>query len=256
MKKRSVGLFCMLAIVIPACSSSPGTSAEGDRSRLGGKEDDKGARAGDGSSKKAIREKAAKVGEKAEGEGKGGGPGSGTSARVAGKPPGGSSIPSEVNPAFANRSATVPDSRTDAKKEGVTPSYAEVTKASIQGTGEDFVMTLTTDGQVPQKMPTPQTYYIIAFGITGNEDEGYSFGAQCTDKGWQAYAGGKDGKTGFPGTFVVEGNTIKMTIPWDYINGPRAFEWYAASNWFQQTGQITHYRVDLAPNEGTAKFPQ
>ena len=255
-RRTLIALFCVLSIVIPACSPSPETSAEGDRSRLGGEDGEGSKSRGQNGGKKSIREKAAKVGEKAEGKGKGGGPGSGTSARVAGKPPGESSVSSEINPAYANRSSVVSDSRTDAKREGVTPSYAEITQASIQGIGEDFVMTLTLDGTAPQKMPTPQTYFIMAFGITGDDDEGYSFGAQCTDKGWKEYAGGKDDASGFPGTFAVEDNTIKMTIPWDYIGGPRAFEWYAASNWFQQTGQITHYRVDLVPNEGTSKFPQ
>ena len=256
MTRRSlIAFFCVLSVLVPACSSDPATTAEGDRSRLGGEKGAKNKKGPDG--KKDIQEKAAKVGEKAEGGGEGGGPGEGTSARVAGEPPGGSSVPSKINPAFARRQAMVTDPRTDAKKEGVTPSYAEIVEASIQGLGEDFVMTLTLDGAVPERMPTPQTYYIVAFGITGNEDEGYSFGAQCTEKGWQAYAGGKDrGSTEFPGTFQIEGNTIQMTVPWTYIRGPRAFEWYAASNWFQQTGQITHYRVDLAPSEGTAKFPQ
>ena len=257
MKRRKlIALASALSIMAAGCSSDPTDSAEGDRTRLGEDADRGSKNGGAGKNKKGIREKAAKVGEEAEGKGEGGGPGSDTSARAAGQPPGGSSVPSKINPAFARRSSSISDPRTDGKKEGVTPSYAEIVRASIQGLGEDFVMTLTLDGQVPQKMPTPQTYHIIAFGITGNEDEGYSFGAQCTDKGWQAYAGGKEGKSGFPGTFLVEGNTIKMTIPWTYIRGPRAFEWYAASNWFQQTGQITSYRVDLAPSEGTAKFPQ
>jgi hypothetical protein len=47
-----------------------------------------------------------------------------------------------------------------------------------------------------------------------------------------------------------------MVVPWDFIRGPRALEWYGASNWFSQIASTTHYRVDLVPNEDLAKFPK
>ncbi len=252
MKRRSlVAGLVVLALVVAACSSdAPQT---GDRTRLGGgaQED------GETTKKKDAREKAAQIGEKAEASGEGGGTGEGSSAKAAGQPPGGSTASTEINPAFARRRSIVVDADGDAKKEGVTPSYAEATRASVIGLGEDFKLTLTFSGELPSAMPNDQTHMIIAFGITGaDENEGYSFGAQCTPDGWEPYAGGKDDTTEFPGTFEVAGNKIEMVIPWDFIRGPRAFEWYAASNWFSQVAGTTHYRVDLVPNEDLAKFPK
>lgn len=252
MNRCSLAVLVVVALMAAACSSGtvpPG----GDRTRLGGGSEEPTSK----KDKKEARKKAAQIGEKAEGSGEGGGTGEGASAKVAGEPPAGTTTSSDINPAFARRSAIVDDSSSDAKKEGVTPSYAEATRASIIGLGDDFKLTLTFAGDLPASMPNDKTHMIVAFGITGSsEEEGYSFGAQCTPDGWQAYAGGKDDTSEFPGTLDVSGNKIEMVIPWDFIRGPRAFEWYAASNWFSQIAGTTHYRVDLVPNENLSKFPK
>lgn len=253
-KKIGIAALAVAALLTSACSSGNVPDQAGDRTRLG---DSQGAKDGKPGSSKKVLKKAAKVGEQAESQGKGGDTSEGTSAKAAGQPPS-TTTDSEVNPAFARRTSVVDDPNDDSKKSGLTPQYAEITKASVVGLGEDFRMTLTLDGSIPQTMPDDKTHMIVAFGITGTrENEGYSFGAQCTQEGWAAYAGGKDdGNSGFPGTFFVDGNTIEMTVPWDYIDGPRAFEWYAASNWFSQIANQTNYRIDLAPSNGLAKFPQ
>ena len=237
--RRSTAISMALMLMLSACSSTPDTAA-GDRSRLGGSNRDN--LSGNGKKAKKIQEKAERIAEKAEAGQKGLDPGAGD--KGAGKPPS-SATTSQINPAFARRTATVDDPKDDATKEGITPAYAEIVKASIVGLGEDFRMTLTLDGAPPDRMPNDKTHMIVAFGITG------------TEEGWTAYAGGSDdGKGEFPGTFIINGNAIEMTVPWDYIQGPRAFEWYSASNWFSQLANQTHYRVDLAPSDGLAKFPQ
>ena len=255
MRRARLVTAIVMVVALAACSS--GTPDQtGDRTRLGG-EDGSGAQSKGGKDPKGVLKKAAKVGEKAQASGGDNGGTSTSGSKAAGQPPS-EATTSEINPAFARRTASQDDPKDDAQKEGLTPSYAEIIKASIVGLGEDFRMTLTLDGQVPDRMPNDKTHMIVAFGITGTEEnEGFSFGAQCTERGWNAYAGGQDdGKGEFPGTFFARGNTVEMTVPWTYINGPRAFEWYAASNWFSQLANQTHYRVDLSPNGGLAKFPQ
>ena len=255
MRRRALVALVATSIVITgACASGGPAADEGDATRLGGSGNNDKKKA-DG--RKDVLKKAAKVGEKAEGGGSGGGTNEGESARAAGQPPPASDTSSKIVPEYARRTAIVDDPNDDAKKEGVTPAYSEIVKASIVGLGTDFRMTLTLNGNVPESTPNENTHFIVAFGLTGDkENEGYSFGAQCTPKGWQAYAGGRDDSNEFPGTFFVDGNRIEMTVPWEFIRGPRAFEWYAASNWFSQVANTTHYRVDLAPSEGLAKFPQ
>lgn len=255
-KTKLAGLLSVAVMLVGACNSAPTDTAEGDRSRLGGNE--KGA-AKDGKPSKKVLKEAAKVGKKAAQKGSGSGSGSDSVAapKTVGEAPGGTSGSSKIRPEFARRASSVTDPRDDAKKQGVTPDYAEIIGASIEGLGEDVRLTLTLAGQVPARTPNDKTHMIIAFGITGTEEnEGYSFGAQARPEGWQAYAGGRDDSGAFPGTFKIDGSQIVMTIPWNYIRGPRAFEWYAASNWFSQLANTTHYRVDLAPSKGLAKFPQ
>jgi hypothetical protein len=246
----------LMVVALAACSSDA-PDQSGDRTRLGGQQGSGAQSKGGGKEPKGVLKKAAKVGEKAGASGSDSGGTATSGSKAAGQPPS-EATSSEINPAFARRVASQDDPRDDAQKEGITPSYAEIIKASIVGLGEDFKMTLTLDGQLPDRMPNDKTHMIVAFGITGTEEnEGYSFGAQCTENGWNAYAGGRDDSNGeFPGTFFARGNTVEMTVPWAYINGPRAFEWYAASNWFAQIANQTHYRVDLSPNGGLAKFPQ
>lgn len=256
MRRRALlSIVATCLVTTAACAGGGPAIDDGDATRLGGPES-RGNKKGPG--RKDVLKKAAKVGEKAEAPGSGGGTEEGESARAAGQPPAGSAGSSEIVPEYARRTASLDDPNDDAKKEGVTPDYGEIVKASIVGLGEDFRMTLTVAGDIPDSMPNDKTHFIVAFGITGERrsGQGYSFGAQCTTEGWQAYAGGKDDSGEFPGTFLVDGNRIEMVVPWEFVHGPRAFEWYAASNWFSQLANTTHYRVDLAPSEGLAKFPQ
>lgn len=248
-------LLAIIAIgtLLAACSSPDATDV-GARSRLGSAEGSEAKETG--KKPKAALKKAERIAKKA------GVPGSaaqGDSSAVGGAPGGGGGgeISSEIDPSLARRSAVVEDAASDATKQGLTPDFAEIIRATIQGIGEDFRMILRVNGTVPDSVPDDKTHWIIAFGITGaEENEGYSFGAQLTQEGWQAYAGGAEGGDGgFPGTLVTEGNEIIMTVPWTYIRGPREFEWYAASNWFRSLANQTHYSVDLAPNEDLAKFP-
>jgi hypothetical protein len=239
-----------VTLLLGGCSS-PAATDTGARSRLGPGEGSE-AKKTDGKPKGALK-KAERIAKKA---GLPGAPAQGGSKAVGAAPGGGGGTSSEIDPSLARRTAIVDDASSDATKEGITPDFAEIVRATIQGIGEDFRMILRVNGSVPDDVPDDKTHWIIAFGITGaNENEGYSFGAQLTQEGWQAYAGGAEGNEGFPGTFLTEGDEIIMTVPWSYIRGPREFEWYAASNWFRSLANQTHYSVDLAPNEDLAKFP-
>ena len=248
--KRVVGLAAVVTLL--AACSSPAATDIGERSRLGSAEGSEAKESG--KRPKAALKKAAKIAKKA---GVPGATGSGASKATGSAPGGGGgATESVIDPSLARRSATVEDPASDATKQGITPDFAEIIRATIQGIGEDFRMIMRVNGTVPTSVPDDKTHWIMAFGITGaEENEGYSFGAQLTQEGWQAYAGGAEGQEGFPGTFETEGNEIIMTVPWSYIRGPREFEWYAASNWFRSIANQTHYSVDLVPNKDLAKFP-
>jgi hypothetical protein len=157
---------------------------------------------------------------------------------------------------FRTMSARVTESTPDGQRSGTPPDYAEARAVDIQGMGDNFRVTLTFFDDVPMRMPTNETYMVISFGLSGrkSDDGDYGFGARATEEGWLAYAGSKGSASQFPGTFFVRGNKIEMNIPWSAVGGPRPFQWYASSSWFEHRAGVTSYLFDPIPN-GKADYP-
>jgi hypothetical protein len=105
-------------------------------------------------------------------------------------------------------------------------------------------------GSVPQRMPNKDTIMVVGLAVGGmdEDDDGYAFGAQADEEGWHAYAGSKGKTQRFPGTFLIRGEQIVMTIPWAFIDGPRPFEFQGNASWFQNLAGVTSYAFDLLPN--------
>lgn len=172
------------------------------------------------------------------------------------KPPPGLEPQGSGGSEYARRSAGVSEPQPDAQKEGRPPDYAEARAVDIQGMGRNFRITITFFDDVPQQMPTDETYMVIGVGMSGKskKDDDYGFGARATSEGWLAYAGSRGSASQFPGTFFVRENRIEMNIPWSAVGGPRPFQWYASSSWFQQIGGSASYAFDPIPN-GRADYP-
>ncbi|MGI8774213.1 MAG: hypothetical protein ACR2KQ_04235 [Actinomycetota bacterium] len=246
-----------LALIAPSCSPSPRVSeiAQEEEEQA---DETKGQKKGNNKDGKGN-----KKGQKKKSGQDDGGDGSSSSQSTGDTPQGTTSIAPGLQPLgpggpeYARKSARYEEPRPDGKKEGITPDYAEIIALDIQGLGEDVRITFEFAGNVPQKLPTPDTYMVIGFGISGTRkgDQGYALGAQGSNKGWTAYAGSKSETQGFPGTLLIKGNKIEMTIPWSFIEGPRPFEWQGSTSWFQNIGGTTSYLFDMIPNEGAGRFP-
>jgi hypothetical protein len=234
-----------------ACSG--GSNPEGERSLLaetpgatdGGEKRGKGGnKAGKGSKKE---DKAADPGAA---------PGGSTTGGSSGVIEGDVDVPgASEEQEYPTASAELTEPNPDAQSQGITPGYAEMTGARIEGLGKKFRVTLSFGGQIPEQMPNDKTIMVIGFQLIRGDDEGYAFAGQATHEGWKPYAGGKDKRTKFPGTFEVQANEIVMTIPWKYPSGAFPFKWMATSNWFQSLANTTHYKFDLIPNKDQANYP-
>lgn len=254
---RLLVVTVVLALLAPACSSSRRVTDAQEELIEEASEDDKkkSNKSGKGKGKKG---KGNKKGSGQDGAAAADGPGgssnepSGTASNAPGLQPLGPG-----GPEYARQSARHEEPQPDGKKEGVTPNYAEMIALDIQGLGKDVRFTFEFAGNVPQKLATPDTYMVVGLGISGvrKGDQGYALGAQGSNEGWKAYAGSKSETQGFPGTFFVRENRIEMTIPWSFIEGPRPFEWYGSSSWFQNIGGTTSYVFDVIPNDGSGRFP-
>lgn len=245
--RKTLAIASAAVVLATACSDAP---SEGDRSLLAetpGSQKIQGDKGGKGSGKKAAPK-----------------PGNGPAAVATDGPaaPGPGAIQGNVDVPGADEQqqypsafAEVAEPEADAKSQGITPDYAEITRVSVEGLGRQFRVTLNFGGDLPQQMPNDKTIMVVGFQMLRGEDEGYAFAGQATNKGWKPYAGGKDKQTDFPGSFEVTGDQIVMTIPWSYPDGAYPFKWLVSSNWFQSLANTTHYKFDIVPNKDQANYP-
>jgi hypothetical protein len=242
----ATSMVIALAMWLSACGGSDDTPA--DRSLL--ESESPNAEAGGKKAKRADK--------KQRGRKKAGGK---TGAAVA-APDQPGAIPEHVDVPGADEekeyptaSSEVDEPKPDADSQGVTPGYAEVLNASVEGLGNELRVTFVMNGDIPDRMPTEETIMVIGFQVLRGSEEGYVLAAQATNKGWKPYAGGKEKQTKFPGSFSIEGNSFVLTAPWSYFDGAYPFKWIATSNWFQSLANTTHYMFDLVPNKSQANYP-
>jgi hypothetical protein len=251
-RSRTAIASTLVAALCLSCSS-PSAPEDGSRSRLG---KDRGNAAGKQDKNKKERKKRAEerveeaiAAGNAPGTAPGGTDNAGSDLTDADTPRSG------IDPSLADASAHVDEPRPDAIKKGVPPSYSELNAVDLQGLGENFRLTLSFDGEVPERLPE-DTFMVFGFAVSGRKkDEGFAFGVNGTSKGWQPYAGKKGEASRFPGTFEIRGREVVMVLPWSSVEGPRAFEWYANSSWFSSLAGQDMYAFDPVPNENAGRFP-
>jgi hypothetical protein len=250
MSRRLACAVVALSLLAGACGGSGAdpTTQSLDKSKGG-----KGG--GKTTSTKGSKSKSGKT----SGKGGSGAAGStGTGKGSGGGAGGGRTVAAGNVPTYPTGSARLEEPEPDAQRQGVTPDYAEATSVSIEGLGKNFRITVAYAGNLPDKMPNENSYFIMGFAMQRGKNKSWAFGAQATQDGWKPYAGSKKepGKSNkFPGKFAIEGNKIVMTIPWSYVDGAAAFEWFSNSTWFTSVASTTHYAYDPIPNEGPAKYP-
>lgn len=258
---RRLAVISIVMLLLVSCANND-LAEQGERSRAGKDKKASGQRDGGKGGKKDKSSSAASGRKKGGGE-KGeveeqidaADPGNGSTAAQAPEDFGGKAPTSGIDPSLARASASEQDSSSDARKQGLTPGYAEATGASVQGLGESVRFTMTFAGDVPETVQKDQ-YMVLAFGITGREEgQGFAVGATGDENGWKPYAGAKGENRKFPGRFQISGNQVSLELPWSYVRGPRAFEWYASTGWYGKVANQTHYSFDAVPNERAGKFP-
>jgi hypothetical protein len=253
--RRTIAL-AVIAIVMAACSSNE-LAEQGDRSRAGDKKKPQAVAGseGKGNSKQGSRDAAGSKNDIEDAQDAIGEQGAGSGGEAPADFGGADAPSSGINPSLARASGSVADPATDAKSQGLAPRYTEITGASVQGLGKNVRFTVTFGATVPESFSNEE-YMVVALGITGrSDDDGFSVGAVANDKGWKPYGGtrGENGK--LPGRFDISGNKVTFEVPWSFVKGPRAFEWYASSGWYGQVANQMRWSFDGAPNDRAAEFP-
>ena len=252
---RRIAASMMIVLLFGACASND-LAEQGDRSRASRpeREKDEKKERGEKAPGSSVAEQTEDIVEK---EVEAPGEAEGAVTEDAPQDFGGGDAPTGgVDQSLARASIAVSDSGSDAKKQGLSPEYTEATGAAIQGLGNNVRFVMSFSGNVPTAVQKGQ-YMVMAFGITGrNDDEGFAIGATCDENGWKPYAGTKGDSQKFPGTFDVTGSEIVMELPWSFIKGPRAFEWYASTGWYGKVANQTHWSFDSVPNGKAGDFPR
>ena len=254
--RRIAAMVTTLVVLLGACASND-LADQGERSRAGKEDVAEREKEKGGKTKKDDGSTAAAEAEEIVEEEIDEAPPVGA-AKSADAPQdfGGGDAPSSgVDQSLARSSVAVSDPASDARKQGLVPEYTEATGASIQGLGNNVRFVMRFGANVPSTVNKGQ-YMVLAFGITGRkEGEGFAVGATCDEGGWKPYAGSKGDSKKFPGKFEVTGTEIIMEIPWRFVEGPRAFEWYASTGWYGTVANQTHWSFDSIPNGKAGNFP-
>lgn len=143
------------------------------------------------------------------------------------------------------------DADSDAESHGDVPLYAEITRATVEGLGQNVRLTMTFAANVPQAMPDNNTFFNAGFRFDGPEDDDPYVYADADDQGWKPST--KSGN--YPGSFSVTGPKIVFELPWSALGGARSFKWYGNDSWVNSGLVTTSYSFDEVPNIERANYP-
>lgn len=159
-------------------------------------------------------------------------------------------------PTLASGFASRPDPAGDGDREGETPGYADLRRATVQGRGAAARFTVTVDGPIPAAGTGDGTYMTASFRLRmqrGREHQIYVTG----DKhGWKPDL---DNRGHFPGRFSIAGDRFIFELPWSELGGPSRFTWLTRSSWTRSSSgpldQID-FAFDQVPEYEDASYPE
>jgi hypothetical protein len=254
-----MAICAALLLLLAGCSSNePASVAEHGRGKPSssgekkdGKPDRKNGKNGDGRGTSKDNGKGDSGGTTGDSNGEGGGPSEdGGDANQPGTTGGGNENDNgsqDISRAVASRG----DSASDGEGNGDTPNYAEMTRASVRGTGENVELTVTFAEALPQAMPDGNTFMAVGFRFEGKREKPYVY-ADGDRSGWTPGVSSSDS---YPGEFSVSGNKMIFTLPWSALGGAQKFKWYANDSWVKSGLVTTSYLFDEVPNLERAHYP-
>jgi hypothetical protein len=127
------------------------------------------------------------------------------------------------------------------------PGYVRLVHADITGLGADVRLSATFSAALPIRMASKSYYWIVSWNLTGESAHAtWGLSAQATNRGWSVAAGNDHGDVRYPGTLAVSGNTVALTFPWTFVDGPGPFTWSASASWFDTaSGPGGYYAQDI-----------
>lgn len=143
--------------------------------------------------------------------------------------------------------------------QGAGPEYADLVNGVFTDSGDRLAVALTLGAVVPGRLGRGELEEVgidlfrispldALLGHTGCDDE---IRLEGDASGWRAFLRTQDGYVAFPGTFTVDGPTLRVVLPWRAVGGRRRADAEPFVDWSSGVGRLATdgaTRVHLSPD--------
>lgn len=138
------------------------------------------------------------------------------------------------------------DLRGDLDGSRSAPAWSDLTGGCAAEDGDRVVLTATTAGSLPARMPDRGSNFAVGFELDTGAGKPWYVAAEATASGWSAYASRGGQRRSLPGP-TISGDRLTLSIPAAQV-GAGTIQWLVESSWLRSTLTSTSYSFDDAPN--------
>lgn len=123
---------------------------------------------------------------------------------------------------------------------GSGPAYADLARIEFSERGDELAIAVTVREVVPGTLAERevQGVGIDLFRSSGDESD-YQVFLDGGRHGWRAFLQTPDGFVDYPGTFAVEGRTLRAVVPWHAVGGREEAEASVFVDWSSGVGRLS-----------------
>lgn len=141
------------------------------------------------------------------------------------------------------------DLRGDLDGSRSAPAWSDLTGGCATGTGDRIVLTATTAGPLPSRMPDRGSNLAIGFELDPGAGKPWYVAAEAAASGWSAWASRGGQRRSIPAP-TISGGRLTLSFPASQV-GSGTVQWLVESSWLRSTLTSTSYSFDDAPNGRT-----
>ena len=145
------------------------------------------------------------------------------------------------------------DTSRDMDSSGSAPSYADLSRGCLRAEGAQLLLTVSSAGAAPTRMPDQNTQLSYGFELTTPSGSTLYLHAQASPSGWTNYLSRGHGERVI-GRPAIDGGQVVLTLPLAELRGAPRLQWTLESSWLRSGVLGTDYAFDSAPNGGAASF--
>ena len=123
---------------------------------------------------------------------------------------------------------------------GSGPAYADLARIEFSERGDELAIAVTLRAVVPGTMAEREVQGVgIDLFRSSGEESDYQVFLDGGRHGWRAFLQTPDGFVDYPGTFAVEGRTLRAVVPWHAVGGREEAEASVFVDWSSGVGRLS-----------------